>query len=117
MSECQTNVRTYGFKRSFACNDLTDFVVEAISKAARWHKGELLVVTMDIQTAFDAMEHDTIHDSDDKLHVPPLDKIACIKDLGNKTATITLTQHGTSEPVPVNIGGWQGGRRHTAPIR
>ena len=58
---------------------------------------------MDIQTAFDAMEHETIHNSNDKLHVPPLDKIACIKDLDNNTATITLTQHGTSKPFPVTI--------------
>ena len=63
------------------------------------------MITMDIQTAFDAMEHDTMHDRNDKLQVPPLDKVACIKDLHEKTATITLTQHGTSKPFPVNSGG------------
>ena len=109
MNEHHTNVRTYGFKRHFTCDDLSDFVVEAISKAARWNGGQLLIMTMDIQTAFDAMEHENIHNSNNNLHVPPLDKIACIKDLDQKTATITLTQHGTSKPFPVTIGGWQGG--------
>ena len=34
-------VRSYGFKLSFTPDDVADFVVEAVSKAARWSKGEL----------------------------------------------------------------------------
>ena len=110
-------VRSYGFKRSFTPDDVADFVVEAISKAARWHKGELLVITLDIQTALDAMEHDTIQDSNDQLQVPPLTKIACIEDLQHETATITLTQDGTSKPFPGTTGGWQGGRCNTIQVQ
>lgn len=109
MSDHHKQVRSYGFKCSVTPDDLTDFVVEAMSKAARWHKGELLAITMDIQTAFDAMEHDTLHASNNELQIPPLDKITCVKDLHEQTAAITLTQHGTSNPFPVSTGGWQGG--------
>ena len=56
-------VRTYGFTPGFAPYDVVDFVVECIRKAARWNKKELLVITLDIKTAFDAMKHNTIHAS------------------------------------------------------
>ena len=64
-------VRTYGFTPGFAPDDVVDFVVEGIRKAARWNMKQLLVITLDIKTAFDAMKHNTIHASNKRLGPPP----------------------------------------------
>ena len=68
-------VWSYGFKVGYTPDDVADLVVEAVSKAARWLYGQLIVVTLDIRTAFDAMKHNTLHFSNNKLRVPPVQKL------------------------------------------
>ena len=104
-----SSVRTYGFKQSIQPGNITGWLRGIIKHCSRWKGYQAIIISLDIKTYFDALDHQTIHDAATNTKTNAHTINATTKDYSHKTASLKITHDISSEFFDFTKGGWQGG--------
>lgn len=104
MIKQQSNVRIYGCKNSRSSEDVASMLRDITRKTTTWCYHGAVILSVDIKTAFDKTEHDSLHRANRALQITLLAQLPCMKDYAEKTATFTLPGGHTTLPFPVDAG-------------
>ena len=102
-------VRTYGFKAETNTSHVTSGLRSIICNCRTWQGYQAAIISMDIRTFPDAIEHKVIFDALVSAQIPQHNINAIMRDYHMKTASLILSGKTTSSKHKFTKGGWQGG--------
>lgn len=102
-------VHTYGFKPHRCCDDVVGLIGECLHQSVAYRDRPIYVASLDIQTAFDDMDHQILLDIMVQSGFPFQLVWAVAREMLQLNARMEFGPFGVSDWFPLEKGGIQGG--------